>query len=236
MKQRLARAIVGAGVLLSLCAGAGAAEDWKVATDAGYAAFRENRLAEAEKNFKLGLALAEKEGAKAGITSNLGNLGVVYRQQGKQPQAREQFARMLQILEAGLGKDHPEVGNALTLVGETYLAEGKLAEAQPRLERAVTVLSKAGAGYQRNLALALNNLGTLRAHQNRFPEAAQAYRRALDINMNAAPQDPSTIRRWATPSIAWGACTRRSAATRKRRRHSSARSRSWRKRSGRITR
>jgi tetratricopeptide (TPR) repeat protein len=191
VKQLLARVIVGAGVLLGLCASAQAAEDWKVATDAGFAAFREGRLADAEKNFKLGLSLAEKEGAKAGITNNLGNLGVVYRQQGKQPQAREQFARMLQIFETGLGKDHPEVGNALTLVGETYLAEGKLEEAQPRLERAVAVLSKADANYQRNLALALNNLGTLRAHQNRFPEAAEAYRRALDINMKVAPQDPA---------------------------------------------
>jgi len=88
-------------------------------------------------------------------------------------------------------KDHPEVGNALTLVGETYLAEGKLEEAQPRLERAVAVLSKADANYQRNLALALNSLGTLRAHQNRFAEATEAFRRALDINMKVAPQDPA---------------------------------------------
>ena len=184
--------IVGVFMLLAHCPVA-LAQPWKVATDAGMVAFRENRLADAEKAFRAGLQMAEKEGAKAGITNNLGNLGVLYRQQRKYPAAREQFVKMQQIFETNLGKDHPEVGIASTLVGETYLEEGKLGEAQPPLERAVAILMKAGVGNQRHLATALNNLGTLRAHQGRFTDSADAYRRALDINLKVLGPDHESV-------------------------------------------
>jgi tetratricopeptide (TPR) repeat protein len=111
---------------------------WEEYTGMGAASVAAGEYRQAEQLLTRALAKAEALTAKEqGISLN--GLGELYRRQGRLPDAERMFLRSLDVKEAGLGRDHPDVAVTLTNLGLVYMAEGRDQEAEPLLERALAI-------------------------------------------------------------------------------------------------
>jgi tetratricopeptide (TPR) repeat protein len=85
--------------------------------------------------------------------------------------------------------DRPEMVTSLGRLGNLYKAQGRYAEAEPLLLKAL----KLSKQKQTNTAFSLNNLATLYESQGRYPEAEPLYLQALEIKKNElGDRHPST--------------------------------------------
>ncbi|WP_244815467.1 tetratricopeptide repeat protein [Caballeronia sp. Lep1P3] len=159
----------------------------------GFAAHRDGRLTEAERDYQAALA-AEPSHVEA-----LHYLGVLRHQQGQHAEAAELVARAVDLrptdaaLQLNLGNALKALGriddaierfrNALTLapgfplaqynLGNAYSAVGRHEDAADAFEKAVRL--------QPNDAAAWNNFGNALAALSRHDDAARAFRRALAL-------------------------------------------------------
>jgi tetratricopeptide (TPR) repeat protein len=93
------------------------------------------------------------------VGTDLNNLAVLYRVQGRYPDAEPLMKRALAIDEKALGPDHPDVGTDLNnlallyrvqgrypdaepLMAELYLDQSRSAEAEPLMKRALAFAEK----------------------------------------------------------------------------------------------
>ncbi|HEY2828440.1 MAG TPA: tetratricopeptide repeat protein [Pirellulales bacterium] len=111
--------------------------------------------------------------------------------QGKYAEAAKLAQQALEIDEAVLGPDHPEVASALSNLGSMYQAQGKLSQAAPVLERALQIQEKASGPDDPDNVIILNNLAMLYKAQSKFSQAEPLYLRALAIREKVLkPDDP----------------------------------------------
>ncbi len=98
---------------------------WQSYMALGTAAHQKGKYAEAEINFKAGLAIAEEfrpEGQH--LASNLNNLATLYDDQGRYAEAQPLVKRALAIVEKALGPEHPHVAQSLNNLALLYQAGG----------------------------------------------------------------------------------------------------------------
>ena len=171
------------GLALTLLAGCATTSErflWEEYTSVGIASIGAGQYRQAEQFLNRALVKADGLGAKEqGISLN--GLGELYRRQHRLQDAERMFARALQVKEAGLGLDHPDVAITLTNLGLVYLAERRDAEAAPLLERALAIqqskLSKKSAAMGRTLTA----LAEVYRHLGREAEAGPLEERARSI-------------------------------------------------------
>jgi tetratricopeptide (TPR) repeat protein len=65
-----------------------------------------------------------------GLAPALGNLGLLFRNDGKYKEAEQLFSRALEIRRKAFGKDHPQVAISLNNLAELFQAEGRYSEAR----------------------------------------------------------------------------------------------------------
>ncbi len=102
--------------------------------------------------------------------------------------------RALQILEASLGDDHPNVAVQLNNLAQLLQATNRLAEAEPLMRRSLEIHEASFGPEHPNVAFDLNNLAGLLQATDRLAEAELLMRRALEIfEASLGPDHPSTV-------------------------------------------
>ncbi len=164
---------------------------WERHIDAGAAAYQQGNYAEAVKQTKAALSLAEAFAPDdPRLATTLNNLGEFYRAQGKYTEAEPLYKRALAIYEKALGPEHPHVAVSLNNLGEFYRAQGRYAEAEPLLKRALAIVEKALGPDHPNVATSLENYATLLRKTRRTTEAAKLEARAKAIRAQHAKENP----------------------------------------------
>jgi CHAT domain-containing protein/tetratricopeptide (TPR) repeat protein len=99
---------------------------------------------------------------------------------GKYSEAIPLAQGQLDSLEKKYGPNHRDVAGALNNLAQIYGSQGRDAEAEPLLKRAIAILDKAGLNSV-EVAPELNNLAALYQRQERYAEAEPLFKRALAI-------------------------------------------------------
>ena len=119
----------------------------------------------------------------------MGVLGTYLHYKGLYDKAEQWKRRALEIDEAALGKDHPNVATDLNNLAQLYQATNRLKEAEPLMKRALEIDKSAFGKDHPNVAIRLNNLAQLYQDTNRLDEAEPLMKRALDIDEAALGKD-----------------------------------------------
>ena len=73
------------------------------------------------------------------MADSLNNLAVLYQDMGQYAKAEPLFQRSLEIREAKLGKDHPDVAASLNNLAVLYQDMGQYAKAEPLYQRSLKI-------------------------------------------------------------------------------------------------
>jgi len=91
------------------------------------------------------------------------------------------YEEMLQILEAKLGPEHPDVATSLNNLAGLYKSMGDYEKALPLYKRALDIREKVLGTQHPSVATTLNNLAGLYKSMGDYEKALPLYQRALDI-------------------------------------------------------
>ena len=113
--------------------------------------------------------------------------------EGDHERAAETHKKALELAEAGLGPDHPDVAGILNSLGNLYYHQDRYAEAEPFYIRALAIREKALGPDDLDLAWSLNNLAYNYYYQDQYAEAEPLYKRALEIRERALGPDHADV-------------------------------------------
>jgi CHAT domain-containing protein/tetratricopeptide (TPR) repeat protein len=114
-------------------------------------------------------------------------------QRGDYAAAEEASLRLLQENIRVFGPDHPNVGNALNLLGASHLKQGKFNEAEGDFRRMLTIYEKKLGPDHEYTAAALNSLALVLEQLGDYQGAETLLRRALAIlQKKLGPNHPDT--------------------------------------------
>ncbi len=128
-------------------------------------------------------------------SSVLSTKGWIYYLLAEYQKAEILILRALEINEATLGEDHPDVGTNLNNLALLYQATNRLKEAEPLMKRALEIDEASFGKDHPNVATALNNLAQLLQKTNRLKEAEPLMNRALEIDEKAFGKDHPDVAR-----------------------------------------
>ncbi len=111
----------------------------------------------------------------------ISSMDLVYYENAKYKEAEHLMQRALEIDEASLGKDHPDVARDLNNLAALYQDTNRLKEAEPLMQRALKIDEAFFGKDHPNVAIRLNNLALLYKATNRLKEAEPLMQRALEI-------------------------------------------------------
>ena len=159
---------------------------WKTYNEAGLQAYKQSRLAEAEKFFSSAVkaATAVEYGGTRHAVSLL-NLATIYETQGRYNDAERAYTESIRMLEKKVKEDDPLVARAFNNLGELYRKQGRYIEAEPLLQGALEKKTKALGPDHPDVVPTLSNLAALFASQGRYTQAEPLYQRALAIRERA---------------------------------------------------
>jgi serine/threonine protein kinase len=122
----------------------------------------------------------------------LNNLAGVLSAQGKYGEALALHQQVLAGRTKVLGPSHKDTIFALSNVGADLVEIGDLGRAEPILREVLERRQRLGAAPE-DVAAALNNLGAVLQREDRIEEAAQMYRRALQLYIGVYGHDHTTV-------------------------------------------
>ncbi len=182
---------------LALGATARAADAWaetEVLLMVGGSLTQLGRAAEAEPLFEAAAQrrlklYGEKDRRTAFALSSLGN-GLSMK--GDLAGGIEAHRRAVEAAEYGLGKPHPNVGILHNNLGDDYLYGLELDRAVTEFDTGISILEHAnGGGLNRDLAIALTDLGLTHLEAGRFEQALPLFDRADSFWSTAMPKHPA---------------------------------------------
>ncbi len=151
----------------------------RIGLELGDRALRHGRLSEAEVELSSALARAENDGRRdAALAAALDAMGDLREAQGDAAGAEIYDRRALAVWEECAGPDAPETGAARAYLAGVCAAQGRSAEAEALLLRAVTSAQTDPARAE-EAAARLDDLGGLERSLGRLDAAEADYRRAL---------------------------------------------------------
>jgi len=102
------------------------------------------------------------------------------------------YEEMLQILEAKIGPENPDVATILNILAGLYRQMGDYEKALPLYKRALEIVENVLDPQHPSVATTLNNLAGLYCQMGDYEKALPLYKRALEISENVlGPQHPS---------------------------------------------
>jgi tetratricopeptide (TPR) repeat protein len=126
---------------------------------------------------------AEVAAAKAAqistMASALTKMAEMYYEQENYPEAQRAYERILSWRQGELGISHPEVVDDLNNLAGVMCVQGLFAEAEPLIQRAVTILETAEVPEPLKLAENLTSLAGLQFQQGVFDRAEPLLTKAL---------------------------------------------------------
>jgi tetratricopeptide (TPR) repeat protein len=96
-------------------------------------------------------------------------------------EAEPLYRRVIDIFEASLGKNHPNVATALNNLALLLQATNRLGEAEPLMRRALAIDEASLGNDHPTVAIRLNNLARLLQATHRLGDAEPLMRRSLAI-------------------------------------------------------
>jgi tetratricopeptide (TPR) repeat protein len=115
------------------------------------------------------------------VPAALNDLGLMYQEQGKYPEAVSALQRSVTLKVKEHGQEDPTVAGSLHNLAISYHYQGKYADAEPVYRRALAIRQKALGPKHPQVADTLNSLAFLLMDQEKYAEAAQLYKQALAI-------------------------------------------------------
>ena len=135
-------------------------------------------------------ALRAENAAEASTT--LGNLALLYHQQGNYALAETLHKETLAFREKFFGPEHPLVGTTLNNLARLYYDMSRYAEAEMLCRRSLEIVEKTWGPEHPKTARRLSNLADLYLAQGNSTEAEPLYQRALAIRENnQEPEHPA---------------------------------------------
>ncbi len=164
---------------------------WERNYTAGRKAYRQGRVAAAEKQLLAALQEAEKfVPVDPRLVRNLNSLATLYIKLGNYAEAVPFIRRSLVIQEKVPGPEHPNLATTLHNLATLYRFQGKYAEAEPLYIRSLAIREKALGLEHLNVVISLENYADLLRKTNRNDEAAEMEARAMAIREKQAQENP----------------------------------------------
>jgi tetratricopeptide (TPR) repeat protein len=186
-------------------ASTGDAKAWKRYQSAGEKALKAKDSLEAERQFTLAVAEAEKIRKGEGkLRESLNDLAPLLVNHRKYEQAQGAFERLRALYVEDLGSNHIRVAECLVGLGHAYTYNKKLSEAEAAFLEARRIIDRKSLEY--NLARmehhpamieVRNGLAFVYAQQGRHAEAEALYRFAIE----SAERPRVEYRRWANGRV-----------------------------------
>lgn len=120
---------------------------------------------------------------------SLGDLGTLYRVQGRYDEAEPLFRQGLELAEKAFDPDDLEVSTGLNNLAVLYKYMGRFAEAGPLYQRALSIIEKALGSEHREVATIYHNLGGLEHASGNFARGEPFARRSVAIREKALGPD-----------------------------------------------
>jgi tetratricopeptide (TPR) repeat protein len=141
---------------------------------------RQGKYAEAERLLNRIIDTQKTKGELQQMFLSIASLAEVYRLQGKNAEARANYATARDGLKKVLGEDHVSLGSCHKGLAQVLLAEKKYVEAEAEIRQALTFFKKTMVGYQ-YAQLELNSiLGAILAGQKKYDVAEPLLRTAYE--------------------------------------------------------
>jgi tetratricopeptide (TPR) repeat protein len=155
------------------------------------------RAAEAVNVLTTMLAAAEKQFGPDGLhlAGLRVQLGKAFLNLDRPVDAEPQLRQSVRIYEINLGKNHPQVGAALSYLGAALERLGRFAEAESAHKRVIEIDEATYGREHPEVANDLINLAELYRSTNRPQMAEPLYRRALEISEKSLNPDETLIQR-----------------------------------------
>ncbi len=146
------------------------------------------RYDEALRDFERARALFEGLGndGRKGLASVLHNLGWVADTRGDLPTALQWYEQSLVAKRTLLGDDHPQTINTRVQIASVLASMDRLPEAEALLVALLPDAERRMGARSTQIASIWNELGSVRQDLGRYPEAAEAYRHAIDLALAAS--------------------------------------------------
>jgi tetratricopeptide (TPR) repeat protein len=115
------------------------------------------------------------------LSRPLNLLASAYEAQGKNEPALRAYEELLPYLEKDTGKESAAVGFTLFKIGQFYLSQNNVAQAEPKMRRALEILDRDGGVPLESLIIAHQTLAGLYKTQKQFSSAEAHYLRAIEV-------------------------------------------------------
>lgn len=167
---------------------------WIDETSRGLGALSDGRLDDAEAPLRAALQEAEGIGPlDYRVHRSLNNLADLYRLRGDLEAAEPLYRRALEVAEAALGPDHPDLALSLNNLALLYGDMGDYEAAGELLNRAQAILVAAFGPNHPNVAVGMRNLARLRLREGNTARAESLYDLALSIFEQALGPDDVAV-------------------------------------------
>lgn len=139
--------------------------------------FLKGNMDKAKEYYEKALSLQKVAGDKSGAATTLGNIGLIYNDQGDIITSLEYFLRSLKIQEEI--NDKNGMGYSLNNAAGAYLLQGDTAKALEYMEKSLKYREE--TGDKRGYAITLGNIGNLYRRKQKTDTSVKCYFEALDI-------------------------------------------------------
>lgn len=163
--------------------------------DAGVAALKESKYADAQKNFSDAMKVAEDDHNDGYVALSTARLADLLQRQKKYDEAEPLFKRSLSIAEKSKDPGSRLKIMSLNGLGTLYLAQKNYGQAEIFLKRVLSMVERANDPDNDNrfLPTILDNLAVVYRAQKRFTDAEKLYKRAIPLwEQVAGPEDSDT--------------------------------------------
>ena len=174
-------------ILVSLYASMGRIYYWRLqeGKDLGYQ--REQALA--IEYFSKAIELEKELGLEADLATNLNNLAVLYKSQGRYSEAEPLYLQALELRKRLLGEDHPDVATSLNNLAVLYNSQGRYSESETLFLQALELRKRLLGEDHPYVATSLNNLASVYNKQGRYSEAEALLLQALELRKRLVGED-----------------------------------------------
>ena len=157
--------------------------EWQASVDAGIDALGKGHYEDSQAFLRTAVSLAEKlQPRDYRLTRTIGQLGHMYQNQQKFPEAAGEFRRQLAVTEEIYGAQSPENATPLMLLGTNALLQHDYISAERYYSRGLELNEKTFGPTSWRVETDLLQLAEAYVHHRSFEKAEQCLQRALAIN------------------------------------------------------
>jgi Tfp pilus assembly protein PilF len=181
-------------LVLCLAPSLAGASEWERHFEQGRALERQGHYQAAATEFEAALALAKQPGsAEEDLPLTLHNLGVVYRELGRYPEAERCDRRAIAIFETQQPRHALELAGSLENLGALNLAVDRPSRAEPLFRRAYETFRDALGPADAKAGTSLHGLAQAAHRLHRYEAAEDYYRRAAAVLEGALGKDALAV-------------------------------------------